>query len=74
MKLELLTNATVVDDAIRFVNGRTIGKKGRTIEPFRSFDILKYFYVHHGLMTCVNEDGHTLIVIIKLSLPCLTYR
>jgi len=29
MKLELLTNATVVDDAIRFVNERTTTKKDR---------------------------------------------
>jgi hypothetical protein len=29
MKHELLTNATVVDDAIRFVNKRTTNKKDR---------------------------------------------
>jgi hypothetical protein len=29
MKHELLTNATVVDDAIRFVNERTTNKKDR---------------------------------------------
>ena len=29
MKHELLTNATVVDDAIRFVNERTANKKDR---------------------------------------------
>jgi hypothetical protein len=29
MKLELLTNATVVDDAIKFVNERTTTKKDR---------------------------------------------
>ena len=29
MKLELLTNATVVDDAIRFVNERTKGEAGK---------------------------------------------
>jgi hypothetical protein len=29
MKLDLLTNATVVDDAIRFVSDRSIDKKGQ---------------------------------------------
>ena len=25
----------------------------------RGFDILKYYNVHHGLMTCVTGDGYT---------------
>jgi hypothetical protein len=32
MKLELLTNATVVDDAIRFVSNRTKGDANKEIE------------------------------------------
>ena len=35
MKLELLTNATVVDDAIRFVNERTKGEAGKRKDECR---------------------------------------
>jgi hypothetical protein len=34
MKLELLTNATVVDDAIRFVSGKS--KDNGKLEPLRN--------------------------------------
>ena len=35
MKLELLTNATVVDDAIRFVNERTKSEAGKRRDECR---------------------------------------
>jgi hypothetical protein len=57
MKLELLTNATVVDDAIRFVTDRSKEKTKTAIDGDKEETKEPDYYEHEDRLEEEQEDG-----------------